>query len=139
MNDCIFCKIIEGQVPSYKIYEDDKHIAILDITPVNQGHSLVITKKHAERIENLTDEETAELFKTVHKVIKLINKKLNTKSIKIVQNNGKEAGQLVNHVHVHIIPFNKDEHVNYPEHRKPTNEELKALANKLKMWRNEKN
>lgn len=130
--DCIFCKIVAGEIPAEKIYEDEKHIVFLDITPVAQGHSLVVPKKHAERIENLTEEETADLFKTVHKIIKLINKKLEPKAIKIVQNNGKEAGQLVNHVHVHVIPFYKSEHVDYPRHEKPTQEQLKTIADKIK-------
>ena len=118
-NDCIFCKIANGEIPSKKVHEDNDVMAFLDINPANPGHVLVVPKKH---FENIYDIDDATLSKTIH-VVKNISKnmkeKLNPDGLNVLQNNGKHAGQLVNHIHFHIIPrFNNDRVViSYPRYQ----------------------
>jgi len=107
--DCIFCKIISGEIPSAKVYEDDDFIGILDIRPVNHGHTLVIPKKHFVNIFD-TDEETAKkIYPILIKISKAIKDGLAADGINIIQNNEKYAGQEVFHSHIHIIPRFKDD------------------------------
>ncbi|TXT65136.1 MAG: hypothetical protein BAJALOKI3v1_130040 [Promethearchaeota archaeon] len=105
--DCIFCKIVNGQIPSKKVFENDTNIAFLDIRPISTGHTVVIPKKHYSTIEKLPDEEVGNLFKAVKRVALLLHEKLEIDGYNIVQNNYKAAGQVVEHSHVHIIPRNK--------------------------------
>ncbi|MFA5142103.1 MAG: HIT family protein [Candidatus Woesearchaeota archaeon] len=102
-DDCIFCKIAKGEIPSAKVYEDKDVIAFLDISPVNKGHTLVLPKHHYETIM-----ETPEfLLHNIMDVIKKVSKVLvitKKGGVNVCQNNGKAAGQLVNHVHFHVIP-----------------------------------
>ncbi len=101
---CIFCKIINNELPSYKVYEDTLTLAFLDINPVSDGHVLIIPKLHEQFVENLPDNIHEALFQTMRQLIKPIQKAMNAPSSNIVINNGPNAGQLVNHVHIHIIP-----------------------------------
>jgi len=104
MNDCIFCKIINGEIPSYKVYEDDDVFAFMDISPVSAGHVLVIPKKHAQDIFEIDDESHGKVQKVVKKLAHKIVDKLGAKGVNIINNNKAEAGQTVFHYHVHIIP-----------------------------------
>ncbi len=104
MTDCIFCKIISGEIPSKKVYESDSVVAFLDINPANKGHVLVASKRHFENIFDITDSSLKDLVCAVKMMAKRIKSKLGTDAINIVQNNGKYAGQLVNHIHFHVIP-----------------------------------
>ncbi|MGB9731438.1 MULTISPECIES: HIT family protein [Calditerrivibrio] len=107
--DCIFCKIISGEIPSSKVYEDEDFIAILDIRPVNLGHTLVIPKRHFVNIFD-TDEEIAQkIYPVLIKVCKGIKDGLTADGINIIQNNEKYAGQEVFHSHIHIIPRFRDD------------------------------
>lgn len=109
MNDCIFCKILKKEIPSAKIYENDKIYAFLDINPVNPGHTLVVPKKHYEHLEDIPDELLAELITAVKKITAAVKEALGTDNFNLGLNNGRLAGQLVPHVHFHIIPrFEKD-------------------------------
>ena len=101
---CIFCKIIGGEIPSYKIYEDERVLAFLDIQPVNKGHVLVVPKEHHSLITQMPDDLTAHLFVVAKKIAPIVFEMMNATGILIVQRNGDSAGQLVPHVHVHIIP-----------------------------------
>jgi histidine triad (HIT) family protein len=101
---CIFCKIIEGSTPSYKVYEDDQTIAFLDINPISDGHTLIATKIHEARLENLDTEHYHALFNTLHIIVSPIQRAMNAPATSIGINNGREAGQLVPHVHIHVIP-----------------------------------
>ena len=101
---CIFCKIIKGQIQCAKVYEDDKVLAFLDINPVNPGHTLVVPKEHYEHMEQVPDELLKELIVAVKKVTIAVKKGVDTDSINLGLNNGKTAGQLVPHVHFHIMP-----------------------------------
>lgn len=105
MEDCIFCKIIKGEVPSYKIYEDDFVYAFLDINPSSPGHTLVIPKKHSENIFDI-DKDDLERVIMVSKKISQKMKDLGCDGINIYNNNGKDSGQIVFHFHMHIVPRN---------------------------------
>ena len=109
MESCIFCKIIEGKIPCTKVYEDKNVLAFLDISPVNKGHALVMPKKHFETLMDVDDNILCETMKTVKKLSKAIMKAVKDDGINISINNHKAAGQLVPHLHIHIIPrFSND-------------------------------
>lgn len=104
MDDCLFCKIAQGTIPSHKVYEDAHVLAFLDIHPLVKGHTLVIPKTHAVRYENLTSEAAAHIWKTIHRLLPAITRAVNAPASTLAINNGKEGGQEVPHVHVHILP-----------------------------------
>lgn len=104
MEDCIFCKIIAGEIPSTKIYEDDDVLAFLDITQTTKGHTLVVPKKHYRNILSMTAEQSAELFSKVPFIANKIVSNLHAKGMNILQNNEEIAGQTVFHTHIHLIP-----------------------------------
>lgn len=109
--DCIFCKIIKGEIPAYKIYEDKDLIAILDIAPINPGHILLIPKKHFQLLEELPDETLEKIILTAKKIIPKIKKIVKSDAVNFSLNDGKIAGQLIPHVHFHIMPrFKGDGH-----------------------------
>ncbi len=101
---CIFCQIINNEIPSPRVYEDDKALAFLDIAPVNPGHTLVVPKRHYENIEAIPAEELGELMKTVKKIGALLKDKLGIPGYNVMENNDPVAGQVVRHLHFHIIP-----------------------------------
>lgn len=108
MSDCLFCKIIKGELPSTKIYEDMDVFAFLDIKPVNPGHTLVIPKKHFENIHDMPDDIFAKVAVAAKKIAGAILK-LGAKGVNIGMNNGSAAGQIVFHAHVHVMPrYGKD-------------------------------
>ena len=102
--ECIFCKIIRGEIPCSKVYEDDKVLAFLDIAPVNKGHTLVVPKEHYETLLDVPDSVLAEVVKVVKKISKAVVKSTGTDGFNVMQNNGKPAGQVVPHYHIHIVP-----------------------------------
>lgn len=102
--DCIFCKIIAGEIPSNKVYEDDKVIAFLDISPVADGHSLVVPKAHYELMAEMPEDALSAAVMAVKRVSEGVLKAVGASSFNLYLNNGKEAGQLVPHFHWHIIP-----------------------------------
>jgi histidine triad (HIT) family protein len=104
---CIFCKIINREIPSYTFYEDEKTIAILDIKPVNPGHALVIPKSHVANLEEIEESDLAELILVVKKVGALLKDKLNVSGYNLVVNNDPVAGQEIPHLHFHLIPREK--------------------------------
>ena len=103
-NDCIFCAIAAGEIPSFKVYEDDLVLAYLDINPFSKGHTLVIPKKHSEDLLNTDDETLAVIVSRVRKIAAHIKEKLGCDGFTVLQNNGEAAGQTVHHVHFHIVP-----------------------------------
>jgi len=109
MTDCIFCKIANNEIPSKKIWESNNLFCILDIEPVSKGHCLIITKKHFETLTDVPDEILSQILVEVKKTMNLLKEKLNVNNFNILQNNGKLAGQEVNHFHTHIIPIFKDD------------------------------
>ena len=102
--DCIFCKIVAGEIPAYKVYEDDDVLAFLDITPVNPGHTLVIPKRHYDNLLNLPEPEAHKLIGAVKKIAPAILAGTGAEGFNLELNNGSVSGQLVNHVHWHIVP-----------------------------------
>lgn len=127
MKDCIFCKIVDGEIPSVKIWEDDKHLAVLDVNPINPGHTLVLLKKHVDYIFDLEDREYQDLMLVVKKIAKIIKKKLNPKRVGMAV-----EGFLIPHVHVHLVPINRGNELN-PERAKPSNkEELERIAMEIR-------
>ncbi len=105
MDNCIFCKIVEGDISSYKFYEDENFIAFLDINPKNLGHFLIVTKNHYENLLKVPDDIAKEILVLAKILVKNMQERLEFYDFKIVQNNGKLAGQEVMHYHLHIIPF----------------------------------
>lgn len=108
MDSCIFCKIVKGELPSSKVYEDGDVVAFLDIKPVNPGHTLVIPKKHYVNIHDMPDELFGKVSIAAKKVADAILK-MGAKGVNIGMNNGEAAGQVVFHAHVHVMPrYGKD-------------------------------
>jgi histidine triad (HIT) family protein len=105
MSECIFCQIIHKQVPASIVYEDERVVAFLSSRPVNEGHTLVVPKKHYENLYEIPEEETAYLFKIAKRIAHGVRDATVAEGIRIVQNNGAAAGQVVFHLHVHIIPM----------------------------------
>lgn len=109
MNECIFCKIIKGEIPSDKIYEDDNFLAFLDITPINIGHALLIPKKHYKDIFEIPDNTLCEIGPIIKKIANAVKDGANADAINIGMNNGSVAGQVVFHAHIHIMPRFSDD------------------------------
>ena len=110
MTECVFCKIVAGEIPSEKIYESDFVLAFLDVNPFTEGHTLIIPKKHFENIFDLPEEILKEIAVASKKVSELLKNKLTTDGINLVNSNGKAAQQDVPHYHLHLIPrYSKDE------------------------------
>ena len=101
---CIFCKIIDGSIPSSKVYEDENILAILDLSQTTYGHTLVMPKKHYQNILEIPSDELATLMAKVQELAKLITAKLNANGVNILVNTNEAAGQTVMHLHIHIIP-----------------------------------
>jgi len=101
---CIFCRIIEGSAQGYKVYEDALTLAFLDINPISDGHTLIVTRVHEERLENLPPEHAEALFRTLCRLVEPIQRAMGVPATSIGINNGRESGQLVPHVHIHVIP-----------------------------------
>ena len=130
---CVFCEIVRGNIPSYKVYEDDVCIAILDISQATIGHTLIIPKKHFKNIFELDEKTAAHLFKVVTILSKKISKALNVDNMNILNNNGALAGQSVDHFHIHIIPrYEKDNLEIRFSSNKLSPEEFNNLLNKIK-------
>ena len=128
----IFTDIIEGKRPGFIIFEDKKHIAILDKYPIDTGHSLVIPKQPYEKIIDMPKNEVAELFSLVPQIANAILKATGAVAFSIAQNNGKEAKQIVPHVHVHIIPRYSDKTTMWTKREIPADDELLELQQKIK-------
>jgi len=110
MKDCIFCKIIAGEIPSTKIYEDDHVLAIADIAPATKGHTLLIPKRHCVDLFDLDSELAAQVYSVVPKVAQLLKDTHECAGLNLINNNGSLAGQTVFHYHVHLIPrYENDE------------------------------
>ena len=101
---CVFCRIVTGQIPSHKIWEDDRAMAFLDINPSSQGHSLVIPKRHVSRLRDLAGEDSDSLFRAVCRLTGPIQDATGSDACSVGVNDGEAAGQEVPHIHVHIIP-----------------------------------
>jgi histidine triad (HIT) family protein len=104
MSDCIFCKIVNGEIPSAKVFENEHVFAFLDLSQVTKGHTLVIPKVHKENIFELTPEIASKVFEVVPQIANSIKKQFQPEGLNLLNNNGALAGQSVFHYHMHIIP-----------------------------------
>ena len=131
-NDCVFCAIAAGEIPCFKVYEDDLALAYLDINPFSEGHTLVIPKEHSTGILDTSPETLREMIVRVQKVAARLKEALPCDGFNILQNNGEAAGQTVKHIHFHIVPrWNGDPLVF--ENSKGDMTALEALAAQLRM------
>lgn len=132
-NNCIFCKIANGDIPSRTIYENDLFRVILDNGPATDGHALVLPKDHYANLFEIPADTAAEAMKTAQTVAAMLKEKLHADGLNLVQNNGETAGQTVHHFHMHIIPRYKGDGQNIlwkPGH--PSDQELDAVLARIK-------
>ena len=122
--DCIFCRIVNGEIPSYKVFENNNLIAILDISQATKGHTLIIPKTHAKNLYELDDLSAAEIFKVVPSIAKGIKKAFNPIGLNVVINTEKPL-QSVNHFHIHLVPRydNDGFDINFISHQADMNQE----------------
>ena len=131
---CTFCQIIRGESWSSKIYEDDKVLAFFSNRPVNIGHTLVVPKKHYESIFDIPEKEFAHLSVIVKRIAAAVKMAVSAEGIRVVQNNGEAAGQVIFHLHVHVIPFQEKVSLqHYPEVRSKDDLEKDAAKVKAKL------
>lgn len=133
MTDCIFCKIIAGEIPSSKVYEDDQALAILDITQVTPGHTLLIPKEHHRNLLFMNHKKTGELFSLLPMLSHKILMATKASGLNIVNNNEEVAGQTVFHTHIHLIPrYSSDDEfdMTFTAHE-PDFQKMAELAKKI--------
>ena len=133
--NCIFCDILEGKKDGHFLYEDDFHVSFLDRYPIDVGHSLVIPKKHHEKIQDLSPEENTDLFLAIQKVISKVDKLTGATLVAI--HNGKDAGQEIPHVHIHLVPRSNEDsggpiHSMFDSNLSLTEQETQEVFEKLK-------
>jgi len=104
MEDCIFCKIVKGDIPCFKVYEDDRVLAFEDVNPISDGHTLIIPKAHAENIWEISVEDLTAIHLASKKVADAINDVFNPAGVAVLQLNGRGVNQVVMHYHLHLIP-----------------------------------
>ena len=130
--DCIFCKIVAGDIPSTKVYEDDASLAFLDIRPVHRGHTLVIPKAHYRNILDIPEEIFADVARTIKKVAPAVKAGSNASGVNVSSSHEPSAGQEVFHLHVHIIPRFEGDDLTYWPHGSYTEGESATIAEKIK-------
>jgi len=132
--DCVFCRIVDGVIPAVKIYETQDILAFFDTLPAAKGHCLVIPKGHYESIDFVPDNIISSIFILAKKIVRLQKKIFNINDVNLLQNNGREAGQTVFHMHLHIIPRFKNDNVNlsWKENAYENDNEILTIANKMK-------
>jgi len=133
-NDCLFCAICVGEVPAYVIHEDELFLVIMDRFPVTPGHVLILPKRHAPGIFDLNDAESAAIMPLARRVAEKIQDTLNPTGLNLLQNNGKAAGQVVFHYHLHLIPRYEGDNFKFSHpHNDPPLSELEEMAGKLRL------
>lgn len=132
MTDCLFCKIVAGEIPAEKVYEDDTVFAFLDIHPVNVGHTLVIPKSHSTNLYDIPDETLAHMMVIVKKLSIAVKEAVSADGINIEMNNDPIAGQLIFHTHLHIVPrFQGDGFTHWRSPRDYHEGEASGVAQKI--------
>lgn len=133
MNECIFCKIVAGEMPAHKVYEDEKTLAFLDIFPVNPGHTLVIPKaKDTRNIFDVSSEDWAAATETARKVAHAVEKAVGADGVNIMMNNRSHAGQVIDHPHIHVIPRFKGDGLSLWPHKKYKEGEAESIEKKIR-------
>ena len=133
--DCVFCKIVSGQIPTKKIKETSQSISFLDAFPLTKGHVLIIPKQHHKKLQELTAEENSDLFSLVHEVMSKVDTV--TGSTLLAIHNGEDAGQEIPHVHVHLVPRSKNDsagpiHSMFKSSLQLSESEIDEIYNQLK-------
>lgn len=132
MEDCIFCRIVRGEIPSAKVFETDTVMAFLDINPVSKGHTLVIPKTHYGTFPEMPVDVLAALGEALQKIGKAVKSELNSAGFNLLLNNDRAAGQLIDHSHFHLIPRNlQDGVMDWPPVRPYAEGEVEAIRAKL--------
>jgi len=132
METCIFCKIIKGEIPSYKVYEDENFYAFLDIKPINPGHTLLIPKVHREDLFAFDEKILESLGSAIQKIGQAVKESTGADGLNLGMNNGAAAGQLIFHAHLHLIPrFSGDGFKHWEGKTVPTSEEFADLQKKI--------
>ena len=133
MDNCIFCKIIDGSIPSTVVYEDADFKAIMDISPAAKGHVLILPKKHCADLLTIDGDVAAKAFGIASKIANAQKKALGCDGINLLQNSGEAAWQSVFHLHIHLIPRYKDDNVAFPwEHLTYADGEAQEYADKIR-------
>ena len=128
MDSCIFCKIVKGEIPSFKVWEDDNNYAFLSIAPIKPGHTLVIPKKHSEYLFDMEDAELAELVRFSKPVANKLKNALNPKTGKV---GVMVAGLEVAHTHIHLIPMDSEGDLTFANAKSESQEELKEVLGRI--------
>lgn len=131
-DDCIFCKIANGEISSKTLYEDDRFRVILDLGPATRGHALILPKDHAANLYELSDDTAASVLVLAKNMVAQMKKKLGCDGFNLVQNNGEAAGQTVSHFHLHLIPryLNDGQNINWVPST-PSSEELEEVKKQI--------
>ena len=135
--DCIFCKIIDGTIPSQKIYETNDVLVFLDIRPLNPGHCLIIPKRHAENFLETPDQDVTAVMATVKKIVPKLLKAVGADAFNFNSNCGRAAGQIVFHTHFHLIPRLPADGYKHWQRQDDLHDDLNAMAEKIRKAINE--
>ena len=132
-SECIFCKVLAGELPSEKIYEDDHVLSVMDINPWTRGHAVVFPKKHAENLFEISDDELAHVAHGAKRVATMMRDALGCDGVNLLQSNGRAAWQTIFHLHVHVIPRYEGDPLQLPVHPQPAEaDELAAVAKEIR-------
>src|SRR5689334_22991054 len=133
MSDCVFCRIVAGQIPSTRVFEDEHTVAFLDIGHVNPGHTLVAVKKHAANLYELDEAQAAAVARATVKISKALKAAFQPEGLSVYQANGKPAGQTVFHYHVHLLPRHEADgmELTWPV-KNPPREKLESYAAEIR-------
>ncbi len=126
--NCVFCKIVRGEIPAAKVHEDDQSLIFMDVQPASPGHTLVIPKTHAANLMEIAEADLLATTRTVQRVARAIRKALTPDGLRIVQTNGPAAGQTVFHYHVHLIPMQEGQRLGTHGRAPADREQLKTQA-----------
>jgi len=132
IDNCLFCRIIRKEIPSYVIYEDKEVIAFLDILPVNPGHALVLPKRHFDSFLEMDEKSITSVFSAAKDIANSILKAVNAHGFNLLVNDKKAAGQLIDHVHIHIIPRFEGDGYEHWHGKRLSDEEMRTTADKVK-------
>ena len=132
MENCIFCQIINGEIPSSKVYEDDNVVAFLDLHPTNPGHTLVVPKIHCDALLDCAPEVLSHMTRAAQKVASAVVKATGADGFNLGVNNGRAAGQIIFHLHMHVIPRKVDDGLRPWGHKDYVAGEMENIAEKIK-------
>ncbi len=132
--NCLFCDILDGKKDGHFLYEDDSHVAFLDKYPIDFGHSLILPRKHYEKITDMPPEDVGPLFSLVPKIAKAILDATNADAFSIAQNNGRAAKQIIPHVHIHLIPRYNNKGTVWTKRQISNHDDLSELAKKIRSF-----